>query len=83
MSVRTRSESELKTSIIIDRKLWAKVKEVATLIGMDMSDLVELGLRVVLAIAEAKRIPDDLGEVLARFDPEALELLQQLVSRLG
>jgi len=50
--------------------------------GFDKSSIAELALRMLVAIADEGKVPDDLGEVLARRDPEALEMLVELVDRV-
>ncbi len=73
----------VKPYVVIERRIWAEVKEISTLVKEDASRIAALGIRLVLAILKAKRVPDDLGEVLLEKDPEALEMLQSLVKRLG
>jgi len=82
MSVRNRSESKFKTSIIVDPMIWSEVSKLKTLAHVDASNIVELALRILLAIARVKRIPDDLGEVLSKHDPEALDMLRELIEKL-
>jgi len=82
MSAQTQSESKLRTSLVIDRKIWAKIKQISTLSDIDAMDLTELSLRILIAIVEHGSIPDDLGEVLSSRDPEALEQLSKLVKRM-
>jgi hypothetical protein len=81
MSVQTqpKPEEKIKTSLVVREELWKKVRKLAIDVNRDASDLVELSLRVLLAIVEAGTVPDDLGEVLSRYDPEALEELRKVV----
>jgi len=79
----SQNQNKAKSTIIVDRRLWGKIKEIATIAKMDVtSDIPELMLRILVAIVEHGSIPDDLGEVLARRDPEALEQLSKLVKRM-
>ena len=50
--------------------------------NIDMEDVVEVAVRVVLAVVEAAKVPDDLGRLLAERDPEALERLGEIVARV-
>lgn len=78
-----RDREKRAVGIWVDPRIDTAVEHLKADTRLTKSEIYELGARIVVAIAKAKRVPDDLGEVLARFDPEALELLQQLVSRLG
>lgn len=71
-----------KATALVDKSLWAEVKKLATLSGKPASRISEAGLELVLIIAKAG-IPDDLGELLAKHDPELLETLRDLHEAWG
>ena len=51
------------------------------LLGVSALELVEVGVRVVMAVVEAAYIPADLARLLGRYDPSVLERLEGLFSR--
>ncbi len=53
------------------------------LLGVSALELVEVGVRVVMAVVEAAYIPADLARLLGRYDPSVLERLEGLFSRRG
>lgn len=66
--------------VYIPRDLDRRVERVAVELDTSKSRLVELGLRVLLAVLESSGIPDDLGYLLRERDPEALAHLTLLGS---
>lgn len=74
------------TRAAVDEGLWLEARKKALDLRSkgkrtNARQLTELGLRMVLAVLEAGRIPDDLGYLLESRDPEALRQLQQLLDR--
>ena len=63
----------------VDKDLWLWVKTQAVKKSIEHGDFIEPGLRIVKAVLEAGRVPDDLGYLLQERDPEALRQLQMLL----
>jgi len=82
-SIRKIRKGEFHSAVFIDRVLWAKVKKYATILEVSATKtLGELAFRILLAIFDARHVPDDLGDLLQSRDPEALDLLLSLVNKL-
>ena len=56
------------------------IEHLAVDAGRTKSELYELGVRILLALAKHGRVPDDLAYVLEGHDPEALEMLVDLLA---
>jgi len=69
----------VKTTVLIDRKVWATVKALATEKGIDANDFAVLGIELLLELAAAGYIPDDLGYMLERRNPELLRRLITII----
>jgi len=82
-SIRTIGEREIKTVLIVDRVLWGRVRNYATVLNVHATrDLAELAFRILVAIFDAKRIPDDFADFLHSRDPQALEQLLLYIDKL-
>ena len=49
---------------------------ISSIVGTSPLKLVEAGIRILLAVAEAGYVPADLGRLLARYDSSVLEVLE-------
>ena len=65
----------------VDKDLWLWVRAEAARLGIEHGDFIEPGLRIVKAILDAGRVPDDLAYLLESSDPEALLQLRQLLEK--
>ena len=64
--------------LYVERETWRKVKVAAAKRGVAMKLLADTAVRVLLAILEDGMVPDDLGQLLRRKDPVALDRLVSL-----
>ena len=76
-------QPEVKATIKVPRHIWANIRKLSTLTNVTSADLVIIAIKILLAIIKSGKIPDDLGEVLAKFDPQALESLSNIIKRLA
>ena len=79
MSVTPKSKTKIKTTLKIDRKLWAEVKKKATLLGTDTNEVVEVAVKLLLVILNKRKIPDELGYMLVDTDEVLLDKLSDWV----
>ncbi len=70
-------------SFRIDPELDKAVEHLKVDTGIKKESLIELGIRIVLALAHEKTVPRDLENILEHRDPEALTLLRQVVGKAG
>ena len=71
--------SDIKTTLILPKKLHIKLKMKAVEKGLDLNDIFNIALRLLAAIVDAGRIPDDLGYMLQSIDSELLKQLEEVV----
>ena len=81
--VQTQNGTRKTRGYLISEFVHKEVKHLAVDVNTDTSELVELAIRLLLAIANAKYIPRDLAELLARTDPIALDALKTMIERLS
>ena len=73
----------MKTSKTKSRGLWLSTRKRALELGVSASSLVELGLRIVLAVLREGRVPRGLEELLLEVgDEEAATKLGEYAERL-
>jgi len=83
--VSTQVKPRVHVHIRVDERIDTEIGKIAAMLkrkGFDKTDIYELSARILLAILKSRKIPDDLGEVLAKEDPEALDQLRELIEKL-
>ena len=75
----SKPKPQVKTTLVIDRETWSKVKAEATRLDMNTNDLVVLATELLLELIGAGRIPDDLGYMLERRNPKLLNKLSEII----
>ena len=70
---------------VVDEGLWIEAQRKALDLRkkgkrVDASELAELGLAIVLALLAEARLPDDLGYILEKHNPDAAAKLRELLA---
>ena len=74
-----RGPARAQRTVFVPLSLDIELKKKAAELQVDKSDLYELGARILLAILEAKHIPEELESIIEKRDPEALKLIKKWI----
>ena len=74
-------QTHKKTTLIMPHRFWAELKSEAANADVTMNDLLMLAVRILLAIINEGIVTEDLAQILAKRDPDALEALKRVMGR--
>lgn len=75
----TQIPQTVKTTLVIDRELWMKIRKRALELGIHANDIAVIAIELVSTLIDAGYIPDDLGYFLERRNPDLLKRLSEIV----